>query len=411
MRLPFKIARRYTSASRKNSFISFISRLSVVGISLGVAVLIIVLSVMNGFEKELKERILGTIPHASLYVNPAITDWQKLVNTIEENKLVTAAAPFINLQAMLSSSVGMHGVLVSGIDPQYENKFSIVGQHIQQGSLDTLKSKSFNIVIGSILATNLGLNIGDKITIILPQTNTSILGVMPRIRTLTVTGIFNLGAQLDANLAYINIKDAALLSKKNNYIDGVHLKFHDLFSAPQLVENIASTIPAVTHSSNWTYSYGNLFQSIAMERRMISLLLFLIIAVAAFNMVSNLMMMVAEKRGDIAILRTMGMHSRSIMAIFIYHGSMVGVFGIIIGVILGLSVAFNIDSIISFIEGLLNIQFLNTDTYFINYFPTDVRLENVIVVSSISLLISILVTIYPAYRASQTNPCHILKND
>ena len=366
---------------------------------------------MNGFEKELKERILGTIPHASLYVNPAIKDWQKLVNTLEGNTLVTAAAPFINLQAMLSSSRGMHGVLVSGIDPQYENRFSIVGQHMQKGSLDTLKSKGFNIVIGSILATNLGLNIGDKITIILPQTNTSILGVMPRIRTLTVTGIFNLGAQLDANLAYINIKDAALLSKKNNYIEGIHLKFHDLFSAPQLAENIASTIPAVTHSSNWTYSHGNLFQSIAMERRMISLLLFLIIAVAAFNMVSNLMMMVAEKRGDIAILRTMGMHWRSIMAIFIYHGSMVGVFGVTIGVILGLSVAFNIDSIILFIEGLLNIQFLNADTYFINYFPTDVRLENVVVVSSVSLLISILVTIYPAYRASQTNPCQILKND
>jgi lipoprotein-releasing system permease protein len=411
MNLALFIARRYSLASQGNGFISFIATISIIGISLGVAVLIIVLSVMNGFEKELQQRILGAIPHASLHAQPPLDNWRQVIQQVQQQPEVVAAAPFINIEGMLVGGDRVQGVVVTGIDSAYENKVSIIDQHMVVGSLDDLQAGSFNLVIGEILAQKLQLAIGDKVNFILPQVSISPVGIMPRIKRLTVSGIFSLGAQLDARLAFINLADAGRLLHLGDAVQGIRLEFVDLFQAPQLVRQIAPSIKGISATSDWTYSQGNLFQSIAMERRMVSLLLFLIIAVAAFNIVSNLIMMVADKRSDIAILRTLGASKAKIMAIFVAHGSMVGVFGSLIGVVLGVGISLSIEKIALFIENIFGIQFFSADTYFISYLPADLRWENVVFVTGVSLAISLLVTIYPAYKAMQINPAAELKND
>lgn len=404
------IGLRYTAAKRSNHFISFISLASMLGLMLGVAALIVVLSVMNGFDRELKQRILGMVPHASIlgYGKP-IENWPELIQQIENRDDVIAAAPFIQAQGMLTSRGVVRGALINGIDPELEKNVSILGQHITQGSLDALNEQKFGIVLGDLLARYLGARVGDKITLVMPEASVSVAGVVPRLKRFTVVGVFEVGAELDANLAYINLNDAAKIKRMDQGVEGIRLKFEDLFSAPQKSRDIANTLDGYYSASDWTRTHGNLFQAIQLEKKMIGLLLFLIVLVAAFNIVSTLVMVVTDKKADVAILRTLGATPGRIMRIFMVQGTVIGVLGTALGTLLGVTLALTISDLIAWIENVLNIQFLNADVYFISYLPSELHWPDVFVITCTALIISFLATIYPAWRASKTHPAEALR--
>jgi lipoprotein-releasing system permease protein len=404
------IGLRYTAAKRSNHFISFISLASMLGLMLGVAALIVVLSVMNGFDRELKQRILGMVPHASIlgYGKP-IENWPELIQQIENREDVISAAPFIQAQGMLTSRGVVRGALINGIDPAMEKKVSILGQHITQGSLDALNEQKFGIVLGDLLARYLGARVGDKVTLVMPEASVSVAGVVPRLKRFTVVGVFEVGAELDANLAYINLKDAAKIKRISEGVEGIRLKFDDLFSAPQKSRDIANTLEGYYRASDWTRTHGNLFQAIQLEKKMIGLLLFLIVLVAAFNIVSTLVMVVTDKKADVAILRTLGATPGRIMRIFMVQGTVIGVMGTVLGTLLGVTLALTISDIIAWVENVFNIQFLNADVYFISYLPSELHWPDVAVITGTALVISFLATIYPAWRASKTHPAEALR--
>ena len=404
------VALRYTRAKRTNHFVSFISLISILGLTLGVAVLIIVLSVMNGFDQEMRTRILGMVPHATIEKPDGIYEWEDLSETLLQTPHVTAIAPFTPLEGMLTANGRAQAVLVNGIAPEHEKKVSIVDEYMVLGSLDNLQSGAFGMVLGSMLARMLGVHIGDKITLILPEANLSPVGVIPRLKRFTVTGIFHLGSELDGKLAMIHVADAGKI-KKIWGVQGVRLKLDDLFAAPYVSTKLARELPGGFVAGNWTRSYGSLFRAIQLEKRMVGLLLFLIIAVAAFNIISALVMVVTEKKADIAIMRTMGASSPFIMMIFIIQGLVIGMIGTLLGLGLGLLGAFNISPVIAWIERMLGIQFLSADTYFINYLPSKVLSGDVFMITTVALTISLLATIYPAYRASRVHPAETLRHE
>ncbi|WP_067867421.1 lipoprotein-releasing ABC transporter permease subunit [Neptuniibacter marinus] len=404
------IGLRYTAAKRSNHFISFISLASMLGLMLGVAALIVVLSVMNGFDRELKQRILGMVPHGSIsaYGKP-LENWPVLVEQLSRHPDVVAAAPFIQAQGMLTNSGVVRGALVNGIDPSIEQKVSILGDHITSGSLEALNQQRFGIVLGDLLARYLGARVGDKVTLVLPEASVSVAGVVPRLKRFTVVGIFSVGAELDANLAYINLDDAAKIKRLGEGVDGIRLKFDNLFSAPGKVKEIAAGLPGYYSSSDWTRTHGNLFQAIQLEKRMIGLLLFLIVLVAAFNIVSTLVMVVTDKKADVAILRTLGATPGRIMRIFMVQGTVIGILGTLLGTLLGVTLALTISDLIAWVEQTFNIQFLNADVYFISYLPSDLQWPDVGVITVTALVISFLATIYPAWRAAKTHPAEALR--
>jgi len=404
------IGLRYTGAKRRAHFISFISTVSMIGLTLGVAVLILVLSVMNGFDRELRQRILGMVPHAtlSLYREP-IHDWQPLIETLEQEPTVLGAAPYITAQGMLTSQGVVQGVLVNGIDPAYERHVSILPEHMVAGQLDALQGGAFGIVLGDLLARSLGAQIGDKVTLVLPEASISVAGVFPRLKRFTLVGVFSVGAELDASMAYIHLQDAAKIKQIADGVEGVRLKLDSLFNAPSEVRRIARKLDSAYRVTDWTRTHGNLFQAIQLEKKMIGLLLFIIVAVAAFNIVSTLVMVVADKRSDIAILRTMGASSRTIMRIFIVQGGYIGCVGTLAGTGLGIVMAYTVTDVVAWIEGVFHVQFLSAEVYFISYLPSELRWPDVAVIALTSLLISLLATVYPAYRASQTKPAEALR--
>lgn len=404
------IGLRYTAAKRSNHFISFISMASMLGLMLGVAALIVVLSVMNGFDRELKQRILGMVPHASIsgYGKP-LQNWPDLVDQLETNTQVIAAAPFIQAQGMLTSRGVVRGALINGIDTEAERKVSILGQHIEEGSLDALDTQRFGIVLGELLAGYLGAQLGDKVTLVLPEASVSVAGVVPRLKRFTVVGIFSVGAELDANLAYISLRDAAKIKRLGDGVDGIRLKFDDLFAAPTKVRAIAAELDGYYYASDWTRTHGNLFQAIQLEKRMIGLLLFLIVLVAAFNIVSTLVMVVTDKKADVAILRTLGATPGRIMRIFMVQGTFIGILGTCLGTLLGVLLAWNIAGIIAWVESTFAIQFLDPNVYFISQFPSDLQWGDVGVITVTALIISFLATIYPAWRAAKTDPAEALR--
>lgn len=404
------IGLRYTAAKRSNHFISFISLASMLGLMLGVAALIVVLSVMNGFDRELKQRILGMVPHASINgYGRAIEEWPELLTKLEQNPDVIAAAPFIQAQGMLTSRGVVRGVLINGIDPELETRVSILGNHITQGSLTALNEQRFGIVLGDLLARYLGARVGDKVTLVMPEASVSVAGVVPRLKRFTVVGIFEVGAELDANLAYINLNDAAKIKRMGEGVEGIRLKFDNLFAAPLKSREIASNLEGYYRASDWTRTHGNLFQAIQLEKKMIGLLLFLIVLVAAFNIVSTLVMVVTDKKADVAILRTLGATPGRIMRIFMVQGTVIGVMGTLLGTLLGVTLAYTISDLIAWVEETLNIQFLNADVYFISYLPSELQWPDVAVITSTALVISFLATIYPAWRASKTHPAEALR--
>lgn len=407
--LSFYIGLRYTAAKRRNHFISFISLTSMIGLMLGVAVLIIVLSVMNGFDRELKEKVLGMVPHAVVEGDPYLEDWQSIDRRVTEHPRVLAAAPFIEGQGMVTGGGNVRGVLIKGVVPEQEDTVSIISSQMIEGQLQDLKAGEFGIIVGRPLAASLRLELGDRLTIVLPEASVSPAGVMPRLKRFTVAGIFSTGAELDGNYTLIHMEDASKLMRTGGRADGVRLLVDDLFAAPAVVEQAALNLGGRYFISDWTRTHGSLFSAIQMEKTIIGLLLMFIVAVAAFNIVSTLVMVVTDKTGDIAILRTMGATPGRIMRIFMVQGAVIGVFGTLVGTTLGVLGAWYISDMISALESLLNHQFLNADVYFISYLPSDLQWADVAIISTAGLVMSLLATIYPAWRASRVDPAEALR--
>lgn len=402
---------RYTAAKRGNHFISFISLVSMLGLMLGVAALIVVLSVMNGFDRELKQRILGMVPHATISeYGTSMRDWPSVAERLVLSDQVEAAAPFVQAQGMLTNAGRVHGVLVNGIDPEFETDVSIIANHFTYGSLDNLAPGEYGIVLGELLARFIGAGVGDKVTLVLPEASVSIAGIVPRLKRFDVVGIFSVGAELDASLAYVHIDDAARLKRlSQGEVDGVRVKFDDLFAAPRLIRSLAESFDRPLYVSDWTRTHGNLFQAIQLEKRMIGLLLFLIVFVAAFNIVSTLVMVVTDKRNDIAILRTMGATPGGIMRIFMVQGTVIGFIGTTLGLILGIILALTVSDLVAWVERVLGIQFLSADVYFISYLPSQLQLNDLLLITTTAFSISFLATLYPAWKASRTQPAEALR--
>eukprot|EP00003_Mantamonas_plastica_P002867 TRINITY_DN12282_c0_g1_i1.p1 TRINITY_DN12282_c0_g1~~TRINITY_DN12282_c0_g1_i1.p1 ORF type:complete len:414 (+),score=19.03 TRINITY_DN12282_c0_g1_i1:129-1370(+) len=407
--LSFYIGLRYTAAKRRNHFISFISLTSMIGLMLGVAVLIIVLSVMNGFDRELKQRILGMVPHAVIKGAGPLPDWQEVDRLVEEHPRVLAAAPFIQGQGMVTGGGNVRGVMLNGVLPEQEKTVSIIENHMIEGSLEDLVPGEFGIIIGKLMAASLRLGIGDKVTVVLPEASVTPAGVLPRLKRFTVKGIFSVGAELDGNYTLVHMDDASKLMRTGGKAEGVRLLVDDLFAAPKVAEEAARMLDGRYYISDWTRTHGNLFQAIRMEKTMIGLLLMFIVAVAAFNIVSTLVMVVTDKTADIAILRTMGATPGRIMRIFIVQGAVIGIFGTLVGTTLGVVGALNISDVISWIEGILGHKFLSADVYFISYLPSQLQWQDVFIISGAGLAMSLLATIYPAWRASRVDPAEALR--
>jgi len=383
-----------------------------IGLALGVVVMIVVLSVMNGFDHEMRTRVLGMVPHATIESGEPISDWQSLAAKVQQNPQVVAVAPFTQMQGLLTNNGQVQKVLLNAVDPDQERKVSIIDNFMTQGKLDDLSPGSFGIVIGDKAATKLGVGLGDKLTFVAPEVTVTPAGMFPRMKRFTVVGIFHVGAgELDGYLGLTNLDDLARLHRwKPNQVQGLRLKFDDLFQAPRTAWNIAQNLDGDHYyARDWTRTHGNLYQAIRMEKAMIGLLLLLIVAVAAFNIISTLVMVVNDKKGDIAILRTLGSTPGQIMAIFMVQGTVIGVVGTAIGAVVGMFAALNVSAAISALEGLIGHKFLNADVYFIDYLPSQLMAEDVLMVCGAALVLSFLATLYPAWRAARTQPAEALR--
>ena len=410
--LPFFIGVRYTRARRRSLFVSFISLTSIIGLALGVLVMIVVLSVMNGFDREMRDRVLGMVPHATLDSTTPIKDWRTIGEGLLRHPQVAAIAPFTQMQGLLTNNGQVQKVLVNAIDPVEEAKVSIIGDYFREGSLDSLQAGGFGILIGDLAAKKLDLAIGDKVTFVAPEVAVTPAGMFPRMKRFTVVGIFHVGAgEIDGHVVMAHVQDAGrLLRLKPGEVQGIRLKLHDLFQAPQVAWELATLLREQDfYARDWTRTHGNLYQAIRMEKTMIGLLLLLIVAVAAFNIISTLVMVVTDKKSDIAILRTLGATPRQIMATFMVQGSVIGIVGTLVGGVLGVLAALNVSAAIKGLESLLGIQFLNAEVYFIDYLPSQVLGSDVALVCGAALVLSFLATLYPAWRAARTQPAEALR--
>jgi lipoprotein-releasing system permease protein len=415
-KLPYEllIGMRYTRAKRKNHFISFISLTSMIGIALGVAALIVVLSVMNGFQAELRTRILGVASHLEITgANNQLGDWPALAAQVKNNQPeVIASAPYVMAQGMLSYGQAVQGALVRGILPGYEDSVADLGKNMKVGKLTDLRAGEFGVVLGADLAQLLGVGIGEKVVLMAPQGQFTPTGVVPRIKQFRVVGLFQIGMyEYDAGLALIHMDDAAKLYRMGENVSGLRLKLNDLFDAPEMSNKLALNLnPSGTYFvTDWTQQHANFFKAVQLEKKVMFIILTLIVAVAAFNIVSTLVMAVTDKRADIAIMRTFGASPRSIMGIFIVQGALIGIIGTIIGAVFGIIIALNIDTIIPFIENLFHVQFLAKDVYYISDLPSKLDWNDVITIVVMSFILSLLATLYPSYKASTLNPAEALR--
>lgn len=405
--LSLYIGLRYTGARARNSFISVITLVSALGLMLGVAVLITVLSVMNGFDRELQTRILGMVTHLSVHGREPVQDWHALAERLDHHEEIEALSPFVQLEGMLTHRGEVSGALIHGIEPAAERKVSIVGDYMEQGELESLQPGEFGMVLGYGLARRLDLNLGDKVTLVLPEATISPAGVMPRFKRFTVTGIFRVRAEVDSLYAYVNVEDAAKLARQAGTVQGLHLKLKDLFSAPTVGWRLQRELGPGYFTSDWTRSHGNLFQAIKMEKTMMTLLLSMIVAVAAFNIISSQVMLVIEKRGNIAVLRTLGASPGTIMRIFMVQGMLIGAAGTSLGTVLGVALATNVSSIAEWIERTFNTRLF--DAYFVNYLPSELLWSDVALIVTIAMVISFTMTIIPSWRASRVQPAEALR--
>ncbi|MDE3739587.1 lipoprotein-releasing ABC transporter permease subunit [Metapseudomonas resinovorans] len=408
--LPIFIGTRYTRAKRRNHFISFISLTSMIGLALGVLAMIVVLSVMNGFQKEMRSRILGMVSHATLSAEQPLEDWRRVADAAMKHPEVVGAVPFAELEGMLSYKGMMQPVQINGVDPAEEPKVSIIGKHMVQGDLNALKPGESGIVIGEITARRFRLNVGDKLTLIVPEVSSAPGGITPRMQRLNVVGVFKVGAELDSSLALINIADASAIQRlPEGQVQSVRIALEDLFLAPEVSKQIAAELGQGYRADDWTHTQGSLFSAMKMEKTMIGLLLLLIVAVAAFNIIATLIMVVADKRADIAILRTLGATPRQIMAVFMVQGSVIGVIGTLIGTVLGVITALNVSQWIAALERASGRQIFSSDVYFVSYLPSELQLGDVMLICTAALVLSFLATLYPAWRAAQTQPAEALR--
>lgn len=411
--MPFEIfiGLRYLRAKRRNSFISFISLISMVGIALGVAALIIVLSVMNGFQTEIRGRILGVASHIEITgLNNTLHDWPLALQAAQRDKRVVAAAPYVTAQGLLSTGGTVRGVMVRGIDPAQEAKVVSIGEKMLTGALTDLHAGEWGMVLGVELARQLGVGRGDKVTLITPQGQITPAGMLPRLKQFTVVGVFKVDMfEYDASLAMIQQRDAQTLFRLGDSVSGVRLKLQDLLAAPAVKQALVQQLPPSMYIADWTEQHANYFRAVQIEKRMMFIILTLIVAVAAFNLVSTLVMTVTDKQADIAILRTLGASPRSIMAIFMVQGTLSGVIGTLAGVASGVLVALNLGEIVSSAEHALGVKILSSEVYLIDRLPSDVVAGDVLTITLISLLLALLATLYPSWRASRTQPAEALR--
>ena len=409
----FWIGSRYVRSRSSNGFVSLISAISMLGIAIAVGVLILVLSVVNGFERELKDRLLAMTAHASIEgIDGAIVNWQALSEVAIENPRVRASAPFVDGQALLVFSEQLSGAELRGIDPLAEDKVSAVASTMREGQLSSLQAGSFNVVLGVELAAALQVGIGDKVTVILAEGLVTPAGVVPRTKRFVVSGLYRVGMyEFDRRLAFINISDAQKLYRKKDSVTGVRLAVTEIFEAPAIVREVALQHGEVVLVSDWTRRHVNFFRSIQITKSILFVILLLVVAVAAFNIVSTLVMVVKDKQADIAILRTIGARPMSILRIFVTQGSVIGITGTVAGVLIGILLAVNLETIVAGLEAILGIKFLAAEVYFISDLPSELRVADVVAIGTIALLLALASTLYPAWIAARTAPAEALRYD
>lgn len=409
--LPVYIGLRYTRARRRNHFISFISLISMLGIALGVCALITVLSVMNGFEKELRQRILGVISHVTVRdMTGVMRDWQGWQERLSTRPGVVGTSPFVNAEGMISYGSRVSGTILRGVLPQSEGQVSDLPAKMRVGRIDDLVPGEFGIILGRELALTLGVIPGDRVIVITPQASVTPAGFLPRLKRFTIVGIFEVGMyEYDSALALIHIDDAATLFRMDGGVSGLEIKLNDMFQAPRFGDTLEAELPSELRVINWTQQHANFFRAVRMEKTVMFIILLLIVAVAAFNLVSTLVMMVTDKRADIAILRTLGASPANVMGIFMVQGSVVGLVGTLLGLIGGVALAQNIETVVPAIEHLLNIRFLAPDVYYISDLPSDMRWNDVLTIAGIAFILCVLATLYPAWRAARTHPAEALR--
>jgi len=404
------IGLRYTRAKRRNQFISFVSLVSLLGMVLGVIALVVVLSVMNGFEGELRNRILAVVPHAFIDgPDNKLSDWPLLRSALAADPQVLATAPYIDGNVMLSRPGIVRGVQLHAIEPALETTVSSVHRHMVSGQLSDLREGANHIVIGEILARMMGVYVGDEITVILPRVMVSLAGLHPRQKRYRVSGIFKVGADLDSNTAFIHLADGQKLFQLGTSVKGLRLQFKDLFAAADELQRLLPILPTGLRGRDWAQTQGSLFQAVKMEKTMVSLLLMVIVTIAAFNIVSILTMMVADKRADIAVLRTMGTSPGSIIAVFMIQGISVGLAGILLGIAMGVPIALNVGDIVQWLENALGGQVFNPNVYFISHIPSLLKAGDLVLIAGSGFVLSALATIYPALRAAKIQPAEALR--
>ncbi|HQT42657.1 MAG TPA: lipoprotein-releasing ABC transporter permease subunit [Halothiobacillus sp.] len=405
------IGLRYTRAKRRNRFVSFISATSIIGITLGVTALIVVISVMNGFQDELRHRILGMTAHATISESGhALQDWQTLAERVKGEPNVLASAPYIQAEAMLSAPPNVSGAIIRGVEPEYEDAVTDIGKHMVAGTLSDLKPGTFGIVLGDALAQSLGVTVGDQLMLITANVAVTPVGGLLRQRQFTVVGIFKVGMyEYDRGSAFIDLKDAQALFRMGDGVTGLRLKLDDMFRAPWVARDLNLKLGSPYVASDWTQANGNFFRAVQTERTVMFIILSLIVAVAAFNIVSTLVMVVTDKRGDIAILRTLGASPGSIMRIFLISGTIIGLVGTVIGVAIGVLIAANVETIVPWIEHLTGTQFMPADVYYISEVPSRLDWNDVWHIGLMAFGLSFLATIYPAWSASRVQPAEALR--
>ena len=411
MRYELLVGLRYTRAKRRNRFIGINSLVSMIGIFVGVWALIVVLSVMNGFQKEVRTRILGVASHVEISsIDNRLPDWRSIAALAAQHPRVLAAAPFVQAQAMLSAGQAVRGALVRGILPEEEEKVADIGRHMRSGSLSDLRAGGFGIILGADLARGLGVLPGDKVALIAPQGLVTPAGVIPRLKQFTVVGSFEVGiVDADAGLALVHLRDAQTLYQLGEAVSGVRLRLDDLFAARSVARELMARLPQNVFASDWTRSHANFFRAVEIEKRVMFIILTLIILVAAINIISTLVVAVTDKQADIAILRTLGAAPGSVMQIFIVQGMVIGIVGTLIGAGLGIVTALNIDVIVPAIESAFNIKFLSKDVYLIPELPSDLQAGDVGSIVLMALGLSFFATLYPSWRAARVNPAEALR--
>ncbi len=411
MSIEFDISNQYLRSNRKKGFISFISGVSMVGLILGVMTLITVLSVMNGFHKELRDRVLSAISHSYISEHSGpLSDWQELQVKINQHPEVISSSPYIEKYALLNTTKGAQGISVRGIIPQLEKQTSILLDKIKFGSSQLTKS---DILIGSGLSNQLSAQVGDKITLLTPELSSNIMGIQPRFKRFTVVGIFDAGInEYDNNLAFIQLSQAQILYSMKDQVSGIRLKVADLFQAKRITQEVTDKLGSDQYYGiDWTRQKANFIKALELEKQMIGVILSLIVAVAAFNIVSMMVMVVTDKTADIAILRTLGMTPKRIVKVFFYQGLTIGIIGITVGIILGILLSFNIETIVSGIEMILGFEFFPKEVFYINRFPSEIHLNDIINVAFGSFVLVILASIYPAKRAGKITIAKVLNHE